>query len=252
MTREQTKIKGIYLSDGEIGGSLVTEFTASYADLVTLLGEPNSTGDEYKVSTEWNLELEDGTNFRIYDWKMTSLYDSDGLSVEDFRKLPSYEWHLGGPNDGWGGPTPAWARKVLGAISGAINEPFWRETGDSVVNEKESLMRSDVMLRTVCNVNRLRLRTRQYTQGIDEWTVTVESLNHEGRMAYNEAFTGTKEQTVSFVLGFAYGRSHMEDVMRLIDSEARKARESIEERIRPYQDDADDFARSLGKNKEQR
>lgn len=121
--REETKIKGIYKSyDADAGGSLAGYVTASYADLVILLGDPNSEGDEYKVSTEWNLELEDGTQFRLYDYKETSLYASDLPSVEKFRAQKSYSWHLGGPNPGGYGSHNGWVNTVVGLISGGISE----------------------------------------------------------------------------------------------------------------------------------
>lgn len=77
------------------GVSYQASFVASYAQLVTLLGEPNSAGDEYKVSTEWLLEDENGHVVTIYDYKETSLYDNDLPSVEEFRALPSFEWTIG-------------------------------------------------------------------------------------------------------------------------------------------------------------
>jgi len=82
--------------DSIVGTSLTGEFTCSYKDLVNLFGPPNSEGDGYKVSTEWVLKNEDtGAILTIYDYKMTELYDEDYCTVEEFRNLPSYEWHIG-------------------------------------------------------------------------------------------------------------------------------------------------------------
>ena len=71
-------------------------FSASYKNLVKLFGKPNAITDEYKVSTEWVLEDNEGNIVTIYDWKMTDLYDEGLYSVEEFRKLDSYDWHIGG------------------------------------------------------------------------------------------------------------------------------------------------------------
>jgi hypothetical protein len=79
------------------GGSLRGYVTLSYADLVKVFGEPNSEGDEYKVSTSWTLvDQETGDGVEVYDYKETSLYSSSYPSVESFRALPEYDWHLGG------------------------------------------------------------------------------------------------------------------------------------------------------------
>ncbi len=84
-------------SDDYAGGWLQGEFTASYSDLVKVFGEP-SDGDGYKVSTSWTIQdTETGAVFEIYDYKETSLYDpSNNPSVEEFRALDSYDWHIGG------------------------------------------------------------------------------------------------------------------------------------------------------------
>jgi hypothetical protein len=134
MTDEQptfTRAHGIFRKlEPEHGGSLITEFWASYKDLVRVLGEPNSPGDEYKVSTEWVLETDEGIEFTIYDWKETSLYGGDGYpSVEDFRDMDGYSWHVGGPNEGWGSPTPRWAQRAISSIQAAIRQ--LKNTGES-------------------------------------------------------------------------------------------------------------------------
>jgi hypothetical protein len=81
------------------GTSLQEYFPSSYKKLVEKLGEPNSEGDKYKVSTEWILEDEKGNVVTVYDYRETNLY-SDGLpSVKKFRALKSYEWHIGATNE---------------------------------------------------------------------------------------------------------------------------------------------------------
>ena len=45
------------------------------------------------------MEDEDfGNIVTIYDYKETDLYDEDLPSVEEFRSLPEYEWHIGAAN----------------------------------------------------------------------------------------------------------------------------------------------------------
>jgi hypothetical protein len=78
--------------------SLQGQVSCSYKGLVRLFGEPNSDGDGYKVSVEWNLEDENGEVVTLYDWKCTSLYDGHGISPEQFKTLKQYDWHIGAEN----------------------------------------------------------------------------------------------------------------------------------------------------------
>ncbi len=70
--------------------------TASYAELERLLGPPNAASDGYKVSTEWTLSF-NGAIYTLYDYKETNFYDDDLPSVDEFRALPNYDWHVGSP-----------------------------------------------------------------------------------------------------------------------------------------------------------
>lgn len=94
---DKTKIEGMTRGGDANGTSLMGYVTASFEDLREALGEPEE-GDGYKVSTEWTLTWK-GQTFTIYDYKETSLYDRSGPSVEQFRKLPAYDWHIGGRTD---------------------------------------------------------------------------------------------------------------------------------------------------------
>lgn len=78
-----------------IGVSLSLYYVASYEELQEVLGDPLPKSDEYKVSTEWILEDENGNVATVYDYKSTSLYAPDLPSVEEFRKLKKYKWHIG-------------------------------------------------------------------------------------------------------------------------------------------------------------
>ena len=61
-----------------------------YADIRKILGNPNSEGDGYKVTTEWCIELKEPSGTRtvatIYDWKEGGLRCRRG----------EYNWHIGG------------------------------------------------------------------------------------------------------------------------------------------------------------
>ena len=81
-----------------IGTSLSGTFTGSYYELVEILGEPNSNGDACKISTKWILEDVYGNVVTIYDYKATELYSKELPTVEEFRELPEYEWHVGSKN----------------------------------------------------------------------------------------------------------------------------------------------------------
>ena len=63
--------------------------SATLADLQVILGAPSNTGDHHdKVQNMWDLELEDGTVFSVYDWKEYRRYtDKDTI-----------EWHVGAHN----------------------------------------------------------------------------------------------------------------------------------------------------------
>ena len=61
--------------------------SATLADLQVILGAPTHGGDHHdKVQNEWEMELEDGTVFSVYDWKEYRHYS-------DTEKI---EWHIGG------------------------------------------------------------------------------------------------------------------------------------------------------------
>ena len=64
-------------------------FSATLADLQVILGAPNGGGDHHdKVQNEWEMELEDGTVFSLYDWK----------EYRRYTDKETIEWHIGGMN----------------------------------------------------------------------------------------------------------------------------------------------------------
>jgi hypothetical protein len=92
--KTKTKVPGVTLGGENCGTSLAGYLSASYKDLVKLLGRPNCEGDGYKVSTEWVLTFR-GETFTLYDYKETRTYDRDLPSVQAFRRLPMFDWHIG-------------------------------------------------------------------------------------------------------------------------------------------------------------
>jgi hypothetical protein len=62
-------------------------FNASTEQIVNAIGEPQYRipYDGDKTTREWDLELEDGTPFTIYDWK----------EYRDFGDDEVVEWHVG-------------------------------------------------------------------------------------------------------------------------------------------------------------
>lgn len=80
------------------GTSLKGEISATYSELVAILGKPQFS-DEYKVSSEWTLENESGDVITLYDWKETNLYAEDLPSVEEFRASAiKHSFHVGARN----------------------------------------------------------------------------------------------------------------------------------------------------------
>lgn len=64
--------------------------TATVDQLIQVLGEPNedsNTGQD-KVNFEWEMELESGEVFTVYDWKEYRMLRTDEM----------IEWHIGGFN----------------------------------------------------------------------------------------------------------------------------------------------------------
>lgn len=103
-------VPGVVLG-GDLNGTCAKgSLRTSFGELVRLFGPPNGNGDGYKVSTEWVLTY-GGQPFSIYDYKGTRSYESDLPTVEEFRRLPEYDWHIGGRVD---------ARPFIAAITTAI------------------------------------------------------------------------------------------------------------------------------------
>lgn len=108
------KIANCRLGGNPGGTSLHGYLDTSFAQLVEVLGPPNGAGDGHKVSTEWYVTFNDET-FTLYDYKDTSLYNEENPSVEEFRKLPSFEWHIGARSER---NVEIFKNAVLAAIAG--------------------------------------------------------------------------------------------------------------------------------------
>ena len=69
------------------GTSLYGEVKLKPIELILAFGKSQHT-DNYKVSGEYFFEhIETGTPITLYDWKYTTLYESDGVKPSDFWKL---------------------------------------------------------------------------------------------------------------------------------------------------------------------
>ena len=93
MNSENYKIKP---RSNWVSTSLQGYITASYADLVEVFGEPQSTetSGDGKVDIEWELQVEDYdfnsiSPLTIYNWK-----DYDGGTTA--KTQSDYRWHVGG------------------------------------------------------------------------------------------------------------------------------------------------------------
>ena len=81
------KIKRISNMENTYGtSSCGLYFDATTEQIIAKVGEPDYREEPYgKTTREWDLELEDGTPFTIYDWKEYREYDDDEV----------INWHIG-------------------------------------------------------------------------------------------------------------------------------------------------------------
>lgn len=96
-----TKVPGVTLgADTNFVHYTGHDLSASYAQLVALLGPHNSEGDKYKVTTAWELTFttKSGEAQAVYlsDRKQTFEYDSDLWTVEEMRRSPRMSWMVRG------------------------------------------------------------------------------------------------------------------------------------------------------------
>lgn len=83
-----------YKHTTEIAGvSLVGYITTTRRHIESVFGAPtwDTPSPDGKVTTEWNLEFEDGTVATIYDYKR---YEEGAPALDEV-----YEWHIGGHSD---------------------------------------------------------------------------------------------------------------------------------------------------------
>ena len=84
----------------ETGGtSRFGEVMLKPVELLMVFGKPHVM-DSYKVSGEYIFEhAETGTPITLYDWKYTTLYESDGIEPVDFWKLDEeVQFNIGSNN----------------------------------------------------------------------------------------------------------------------------------------------------------
>jgi hypothetical protein len=91
------------------GVSLQGYVPASYTKLKSLYGDDHILSDDGKVSTEWVfVNVDTGDPVTLYDYKMTNLHGEGFMSVEQFRSLPEYDWHVGAHNKNTADEFIAW------------------------------------------------------------------------------------------------------------------------------------------------
>ena len=91
------KFKQVTMEQAKFGTSLKGYITVSYPQIMSVLGEPEES-DGYKVSGEWVFQDDEGDEFTIYDWKLTDLYGSARMPVEELRKSARVQLNVGGSN----------------------------------------------------------------------------------------------------------------------------------------------------------
>lgn len=93
------------------GTCKIGEYRISPAILVRAFGEPNSTGDGYKVDAEYLFSDEEGNVYSLYAYKATSLYDAELPTPEAF-------WQKGSPQEfSIGGSADAPASKLIDCLN---------------------------------------------------------------------------------------------------------------------------------------
>jgi hypothetical protein len=76
------------------GASLQGYLTATYSELVDAFGEPSKYYDDSKSDAEWDVEFEDGTVAKVYNWKSGPNYlGKDGTPVKKIT-----DWNVGARN----------------------------------------------------------------------------------------------------------------------------------------------------------
>ena len=81
----------------------------TYDDIVKVFGEPNGTGDGYKIDVKWEGNI-NGKKFTIYNYKTGRNYL--GADAPDYRDLTGEDWHIGAEGN-WDSPE---GKKVVAAV----------------------------------------------------------------------------------------------------------------------------------------
>lgn len=98
------------------GTSLQGKIEACYSDLVRLFGEPGP-GDACKVSGEWAFELVGSEGVvTLYDYKETALYEDYLPTIEEFRAMDYYDFHIGAQSRDTAKMFYIWLRKKLSEL----------------------------------------------------------------------------------------------------------------------------------------
>jgi len=99
--------------DADINGTCLQGYVmAAPAALIEKFGQPQEC-DGYKVSGEYAFENDAGEVFTLYDWKCTTLYESDaGVTPSDFWKQTCQrQFNIGGRTNSF--DFIAWLKKQI-------------------------------------------------------------------------------------------------------------------------------------------
>lgn len=119
------------------GTRLIGHISTSYAKLAAMFGPGRHLGGDGRTTCSWTFVATDGEVVTLYEFKATSEYGyEDDPTVEEFRALPEYAWHVGASRDELFAPFLEWLRGMLADVVDDAPEPKtrWdRIAGDDIV-----------------------------------------------------------------------------------------------------------------------
>lgn len=122
-----------------LGTFRVGDILVSPSDLILLFGKPGKS-DGYKISGEYSFHnVTTGAVFTIYDWKCTSLYDSDCPNPEDFwSRAQLITFNIGGNDKGNIEEFKQLIHKQIEWIK--VGKPFEQEVIGTITSNSDSFL----------------------------------------------------------------------------------------------------------------